>query len=179
MQFSRLEIPDVILITPNVLGDARGYFFEVFHEDKFDINFTIGESTPKFVQDNQAFSTRGVVRGLHFQNKYPQGKLVRCIKGSILDVAVDIRPNSPTFGHHVSAVLSEQNHNQLWVPRGFAHGYASLGHENIVLYKCDDFYHPEDEGGIKWDDPSLNIDWNISSPTISDKDMLLPLLSEL
>lgn len=179
MQFSRLEIPDVILITPNVLGDARGYFFEVFHEDKFDINFTTGESTPKFVQDNQAFSTRGVVRGLHFQNKYPQGKLVRCIKGSILDVAVDIRPNSPTFGHHVSAILSEQNHNQLWVPRGFAHGYASLGHENIVLYKCDDFYHPEDEGGIKWDDPSLNIDWNISSPTISDKDMLLPLLSEI
>jgi len=179
MRFSRLEIPDVILITPNVLGDARGYFFEVFHEDKFDINFTTEESTPKFVQDNQAFSTRGVVRGLHFQNKYPQGKLVRCIKGSILDVAVDIRPNSPTFGHHVSAVLSEQNHNQLWVPRGFAHGYASLGHENIVLYKCDDFYHPEDEGGIKWDDPSLNIDWNISSPTISDKDMLLPLLSEL
>tara|TARA_R110002110_G_scaffold311088_3_gene524592 strand:- start:52 stop:591 length:540 start_codon:yes stop_codon:yes gene_type:complete len=179
MQFSRLEIPDVILITPNVFGDARGYFFEVFHEDKFSINFTTKEYTPKFVQDNQAFSTKGVVRGLHFQNKYPQGKLVRCIKGSILDVAVDIRPDSPTFGHHVSAVLSEHNHNQLWVPRGFAHGYSSLGDENIVLYKCDDFYHPEDEGGIKWDDPSLNIDWNISSPIVSDKDMLLPSLLEL
>ena len=179
MQFTRLEIPDVILVTPNVFGDDRGYFFEVFHDDKFGVNFPLLETSPKFVQDNQAFSTKGVVRGLHFQKECPQGKLVRCIKGSILDVAVDIRPESPTFGKHVSAVLSEDNHNQLWVPRGFAHGYASLEDENIVVYKCDDFYHPEDEGGIKWDDPALNIDWDVTNPIISDKDQILPLLSEI
>tara|TARA_R100000458_G_scaffold17345_3_gene15020 strand:- start:4238 stop:4765 length:528 start_codon:yes stop_codon:yes gene_type:complete len=175
MQFCRLEIPDVVLIKPTVFGDERGYFFEVFHDDKFGGNVI----NTKFVQDNQAFSTKGVVRGLHFQKKYPQGKLVRCVKGSILDVAVDIRPDSPTFGKHVSALLTEDNNQQLWVPRGFAHGYASLESENIVLYKCDDFYHPEDEGGVKWDDPSLGIDWNVSSPIISDKDKLLPALSEL
>ena len=179
MKFSRLKIPDVILMTPDVFGDGRGYFFEVFHADKFGVNFPLPEITPEFVQDNQAFSTKGVVRGLHFQKQSPQGKLVRCIKGSILDVAVDIRPGSPTFGEHVSAVLSGDNHQQLWVPRGFAHGYASLGEENIVVYKCDDFYHPEDEGGIKWDDPALGIDWHVSSPTVSSKDRILPLLSEI
>ena len=138
MKFSKLSIPDVILITPTVFGDDRGYFFEVFHEDKFGVNFPLPEIAPIFVQDNQAFSTKGVVRGLHFQKECPQGKLVRCIKGTIIDVAVDIRPNSPT-----------------------------------------DFYHPEDEGGIKWDDPALGIDWNVTNPIVSDKDQILPLLSEM
>lgn len=179
MQFQRLSIPDVILVTPKRFGDARGFFSETFRASVFEEN---GINGP-FVQDNHAYSAQaGVLRGLHFQRPpKAQAKLIRCTRGTIFDVAVDIRKGSPTYGQHVSAELSADNGAQLFVPIGFAHGYLTLTEHCDVQYKVTDYYSPEDEGGLAWDDPELGIDWPLEklSLRLSDKDMALPKLSEL
>lgn len=170
------ELPGVVILEPRVFGDSRGYFFEsfsqrVFREKVCDVDF---------VQDNESKSGYGVVRGLHYQ-KPPcaQAKLVRVTKGKVLDVVVDIRHGSPTFGRHVAIELSEENHNLLFVPHGFAHGFAVLSDEAVFQYKCDDYYAPEYEGGIAWDDPALAIDWRVprEAVVLSDKDVKLPTLA--
>ncbi|MBX9710867.1 MAG: dTDP-4-dehydrorhamnose 3,5-epimerase [Xanthobacteraceae bacterium] len=170
MNIERLPILDVLLVTPAKHGDQRGFFSEVFRADSFLKN---GIAAP-FVQDNHVFSAqRGVLRGLHFQSPpHAQGKLVRCVRGAILDVAVDIRAGSPTFGHHVAVELSAANWRQLWIPPGFAHGYMTLEDNCEVIYKVTDYYAPESDRGIAWDDPSLGIDWRLphSDIVLSDKD---------
>lgn len=156
------------LIEPKVFGDHRGYFFESFHQERFDN--LIGE-TVHFMQDNESCSGVNVLRGLHFQKPpYAQGKLVRVVQGSVLDVALDIRTNSPTYGKHFSVVLSAENKLQLWIPPGFAHGFVSLAENTIFQYKCTQYYSPEYEGCIMWNDPILMIDWKTNSPMISEKD---------
>ena len=170
----KTDIEGVLIIEPKVFGDARGYFFESFSQRDFDekVVLVLGHKV-NFVQDNESMSTYGVMRGLHFQ--YPpftQSKLVRCVKGSVLDVAVDIRKGSPTYGQHVAAELTEDNHRQFFVPRGFAHGFAVLSEIAIFQYKCDEFYHPEADGGISIIDDSLGIDWRIPTDKaiLSEKD---------
>lgn len=167
-------IQGLLLIEPKVFGDHRGYFLESFRQDKF--NELVGEEI-LFVQDNESKSGKGVLRGLHFQiPPYAQGKLVRVIKGSVLDVAVDIRKGSPTYGKHFTVELTEHNKLQLWIPAGFAHGFASLEDDTIFQYKCTHYYSPENEGAVLWSDPELNIDWKINDPLISEKDRnALPL----
>ena len=169
MQTSRLAIPDVILIEPKVFGDARGFFFESFNQRAF--NAATGTDYA-FVQDNHSRSSRGVLRGLHYQIQQPQGKLVRVVQGAVFDVAVDIRKSSPTFGQWVGAELSADNHHQLWVPPGFAHGFVVLSETAEFLYKTTDYYAPEYERCIAWDDPALAIDWKDIKLTIklSNKD---------
>ncbi|MBR1720390.1 MAG: dTDP-4-dehydrorhamnose 3,5-epimerase [Phocaeicola sp.] len=170
-------IPGVYMIEPRLFKDTRGYFFESYNKNVYD-----REVAPiSFVQDNESFSTRGVVRGLHFQRPpYSQAKLVRVIKGVVLDVAVDIRKGSPTYGKYVKAVLSDENKLQFFIPKGFAHGFAVLSDEALFQYKCDAFYEPSAEGGIRWNDPDLNIDWGIPADQIilSAKDELHPLLKD-
>ncbi|WP_418894282.1 dTDP-4-dehydrorhamnose 3,5-epimerase [Limibacterium fermenti] len=170
-------IPSVVIIEPKVFGDERGYFFESFSEKIFreKVCYT------HFVQDNESKSSYGVLRGLHFQKPpFAQAKLVRVIKGAVLDVAVDIRKGSPTFGQHVAVELTAENKRQLFLPRGFAHGFVVLSPETLFQYKCDEYYHPESEGGIRWDDPSLKIDWKIAEKDIllSEKDKKNPFLQE-
>lgn len=169
MEFLKTDIDGVFVIKPKVIEDERGYFFESFSEREFNENI----NEIKFVQDNQSKSCYGVVRGLHFQKgEYAQSKLVRCVKGKILDVAVDLRKDSPTYGKYVSVVLSEHNHQQLFIPRGFAHGFSVLSEEAIVQYKCDNFYNKESEGGINPFDDELKIDWLIPKDNVilSEKD---------
>ncbi len=172
------EIDGVVILKPRVFEDSRGYFFESYSKREFDK--LVREV--HFVQDNESKSTYGVVRGLHFQ-KWPfsQSKLVRVHKGKVLDVVVDIRKGSPTFGKSVSVELSGENRLMLFIPRGFAHGFAVLSEEAVFEYKCDDFYHPESEGGIAWDDPDLAIDWRLPSEDIilSEKDKHHPAFKEL
>ena len=169
------EIPDVVIIEPKVFGDARGYFFESWSQKDFD-----EQVRPiKFVQDNESKSSYGVLRGLHFQKgKHAQSKLVRVVKGRVLDVAVDIRKGSPTFGKYVSCELTEDNHRQFFVPRGFAHGFVVLSDIAVFQYKCDNLYAPTEEGAIAWDDPALGIDWKVPAVDVmlSEKDKLHPLL---
>lgn len=156
-------IPGVKIIEPRVFGDARGYFYESFSDREFreKVCDTV------FVQDNQSMSCYGVLRGLHYQRApHCQSKLVRCVKGRVLDVAVDIRQGSPTFGQHVAVELSEENHRQLFIPRGFAHGFAVLSEQAIFQYKCDNYYAPDCEGGIAWDDPALAIDWQLPAEDV-------------
>jgi dTDP-4-dehydrorhamnose 3,5-epimerase len=160
------ELPDVLLIEPKVHGDQRGFFLESFQAERYA---GIGLSRP-FVQDNLSRSGRGVLRGLHLQNPRPQGKLVTVLRGTVLDVAVDIRRGSPTFGRYVGAVLSDENHRQLWVPRGFAHGFAVLSESADFFYKCDDLYRPENEKVIAWDDPDIGIAWGVDAPSLSARD---------
>jgi len=161
------------VIEPTVFGDGRGYFFESFNQSKYNIN-------RNFVQDNISKSKRNVLRGLHYQLKHPQGKLVTVIKGKILDVAVDLRKSSPSFGMHKSIILSDENHKQFWIPEGFAHGFLTLEEENIIHYKCTDFYYPDDYNILRWNDEQLNIDWNITDiPTMTDKDREAKCLDEL
>ena len=169
MKTTRLAIPDVILIEPKVFSDARGFFFESFNQRAF--NAATGTDY-QFVQDNHSRSSQGVLRGLHYQIQQPQGKLVRVVQGAVLDVAVDIRKSSPTFGQWVSAELSADNHHQLWVPPGFAHGFVVLSETAEFLYKTTDYYAPEYERCIAWDDPALAIDWKDIKLTIklSNKD---------
>ncbi len=179
MKIEETYLKGCFIIEPKVFGDHRGYFFESFNEHKFkqETNIDI-----RFVQDNQAFSNRGVLRGLHFQKaEFAQAKLVRVIKGRVLDVAVDLRPESDTYGKCFSIVLSEENKKQLFVPRGFAHGYSVLEDETIFTYKCDNFYHPEAEGGVMYNDADLGIDWMLNADEIqlSEKDTVLPLLKDL
>ena len=175
MQVIKTGIEGVVIIEPKVLGDHRGYFFESFSEREF--NAQVREV--KFVQDNESKSSYGVLRGLHFQKQpHAQSKLVRVVKGAVLDVAVDIRKGSPTFGNHVAVELTEDNHRQFFIPRGFAHGFVVLTDEVIFQYKCDNFYAPQHEGAIAWDDPDLGIDWKVPEDKIilSAKDSCHPLL---
>ena len=169
MKATRLAIPEVVLIEPKVFGDARGFFFESFNQKAFD------EATGtrhQFVQDNHSRSSQGVLRGLHYQLRQPQGKLVRVVQGAVFDVAVDIRKSSPTFGQWVGVELSADNHRQLWVPPGFAHGFLVLSESAEFLYKTTDYYAPAFERCIAWDDPTLAIDWKLSGrqPLLSAKD---------
>lgn len=177
MNISTTDIHGIFIIEPRVFGDRRGYFFESF--SKRDFEKATGLSV-NFLQDNESKSTRGVVRGLHFQRPpYSQAKLVRCVEGCVLDVAVDLRKDSPTFGHHVAVELSAANHRQLFIPKGFAHGFSVLSDEAVFVYKCDEYYTPDADGGISLLDSTLGIDWKIDldKAIISDKDMNHPLLS--
>lgn len=177
MNIIQTEIPGVVIIEPRIFEDARGYFFESFSQREFDEK--VGPVI--FVQDNESKSSYGVMRGLHFQRPpFTQAKLVRCVRGAVLDVAVDIRRGSPTFGQHVAVELTEDNHRQFFIPKGFAHGFAVLSDTAVFQYKCDEFYHPEADGGISILDDSLGIDWRIPSSRalLSDKDTRHPLLSD-
>lgn len=177
MNIIQTSIPGVVIIEPRLFKDDRGYFFESFSEREF--NTQVREV--KFVQDNESMSSYGVMRGLHFQRPpYTQSKLVRCVKGAVLDVAVDIRKGSPTYGQYVAVELTEENHRQFFVPRGFAHGFAVLSETAIFQYKCDNFYHPEADGGISILDDSLGIDWHIPTDhaILSEKDTKHPLLKD-
>lgn len=173
MKVIQTDLPGVLVIEPKVFGDQRGYFLETFQAERYrdagiDINF---------VQDNLSFSAKGVLRGLHFQIKYPQAKLVQVLKGSVYDVAVDIRPESPTFGEWAGTELSEDNHRQFFIPEGFAHGFCVLTDTALFSYKCSDYYKPDDEGGIIWSDPEIGIDWPLRNPVLSQKDSVYPRLS--
>lgn len=182
MDIIQTDIKDVLIIEPRVFKDARGYFFESFSKREFDDKVTpiLGHSID-FVQDNESMSSYGVMRGLHFQYPpYSQAKLVRCVRGKVLDVAVDIRKGSSTYGKHVAVELTEDNHRQFFIPRGFAHGFAVLSETAIFQYKCDEFYHPEADGGISIIDDSLGIDWRIPKEKylLSEKDTKHALLKD-
>ena len=175
MNFIETKIPGVLIVEPRVFKDARGYFFESYSQREFDdkISAILGHPI-RFVQDNESMSSYGVMRGLHYQRMpYTQSKLVRCVKGAVLDVAVDIRKGSPTFGQHVAVELTEENHLQFFVPRGFAHGFSVLSETAVFQYKCDEFYHPEADAGINILDGSFGIDWRIPSEKaiLSEKDL--------
>lgn len=177
MNVIKTDIEGVVVIEPRVFDDARGYFFESYSKRRFDEAVRPVE----FVQDNESMSTRGVIRGLHFQRPpFSQSKLVRCVRGAVLDVVVDIRRGSPTYGSHVAVELTGENRRQLFVPRGFAHGFAVLSDEAVFQYKCDNYYHPESEGGISIADNSLGIDWRINpaEAILSDKDLRNPMLRD-
>jgi dTDP-4-dehydrorhamnose 3,5-epimerase len=170
--FEPCPVPGLCIVLPKVFGDSRGYFFESYSERDF---FAAGLKTP-FVQDNQSRSVRGVLRGLHFQKTHPQGKLVRVLEGEIFDVAVDIRPGSPSRGKWHGVVLNDRLQNQFYVPPGFAHGFLVLSESALFAYKCTDFYYPDDEGGIVWNDPALGIEWPRLGMDyiLSEKDKKLP-----
>lgn len=171
--FKKLEIPDVFLITPKVFPDDRGFFYEIFQKSTFSINGV----EKQFVQDNLSHSQKNVIRGLHYQkNPTAQAKLLTVIKGELFDVAVDIRKNSPTYGKWVSEILSDKNHNSIYIPEGFAHGFCVLSNEVDVLYKVGSEYSNEDERGIIWNDSTLNISWPIDNPTMSEQDKKLPTI---
>ena len=177
MEVIKTNIDSVLIIEPKVFEDARGYFFESFSQREFDQKVR----KINFVQDNESKSSYGVMRGLHFQTPpFAQSKLVRCVRGRVLDVAVDIRRGSPTYGQHVAVELSEDNHRQFFIPRGFAHGFSVLSETAVFQYKCDNFYHPEADGGISILDTSLSIDWRIPTEhaILSDKDTKHPLLKD-
>lgn len=178
MNVINTDIQGVVIIEPKVFGDHRGYFFESFSEK--DFAEAVGEV--KFVQDNESKSSYGVLRGLHFQKPpHAQAKLVRVVKGRVLDVAVDLRKGSPTFGKHVAVELTEENHRQLFIPRGFAHGFVVLSDEAVFQYKCDNYYAPQSEGSVLWNDPDIGIQWGIPSEDVmlSEKDRNAPLLKDL
>ncbi|MEW6129409.1 MAG: dTDP-4-dehydrorhamnose 3,5-epimerase [Acidobacteriota bacterium] len=166
MKVIETEIPEVLIIESQAFRDERGFFFESYHRRKF-AEMGIQDT---FVQDNHAMSQRGILRGLHYQIKHPQAKLCRVIRGEVLDVAVDIRRGSPHFGKHVRLILSAENMRQIYIPAGFAHGYVVLSDTAEFLYKCSDFYYPEYDRGILWNDPELAIDWGITNPQTSEKD---------
>ena len=175
MEIIPTAIPDVCIVKPKVFADDRGYFFESYSHQHFlaaglDLNF---------VQDNESRSSKGVLRGLHFQNNpSAQGKLVRVMRGAVLDVAVDIRKNSPTYGKYVSIVLTGENKYMYWIPAGFAHGFLTLEDDTVFFYKCTNTYNKESEGSIRWNDPDLNIDWGIVDPILSEKDKISPLFKD-
>lgn len=177
MNFIKTEIKDLYVIEPKVFGDNRGYFMETYNENEFKqhgLNYT-------FVQDNQSRSFKGVLRGLHFQKTFPQAKLVRVIEGEVYDVAVDLRKNSPTYGKYYGVILSSENKKMFMIPRGFAHGFLVLSNFATFTYKCDEFYHPEDEGGLMYNDEDVNIAWpKIDKEiTLSEKDKKHPKLKDL
>jgi dTDP-4-dehydrorhamnose 3,5-epimerase len=175
MIFEELALKDLILITPNVFGDERGFFLESYNKEVFTKNGLPME----FVQDNHSKSSAGVIRGLHYQTApFTQGKLVRCVKGSIIDVVVDLRKKSPTFSKVAYIPLDDKKMQMVYVPEGFAHGFVTLT-PCEVQYKCTNIYNKNTEGGIRWNDPTLNIDWGISQPIVSEKDQLLPLFNEM
>ena len=168
MEVIKTKIKDLLIIKPKVFADERGYFFESYNEDVFKKNGI----NANFVQDNQSLSNTGVLRGLHFQAPpFAQGKLVRVITGAVLDVAVDIRKNSPTYGEHVAIELTEENKTMFYIPPGFAHGFLTLRDNTIFSYKCTDLYNKASEGTVQWNDKKINIDWNIKNPILSEKDL--------
>lgn len=167
-EFKKCPIEGLYEIQPKVFGDKRGYFFEVYSEK----DFNAAGLDMVFVQDNQSASTAGVLRGLHFQTLHPQGKLVRAVEGRVYDVAVDLRSGSPTFGKYYGVVLDSEKQNQFYIPKGFAHGFYVLSEHAVFAYKCTDFYHPEDDAGLMWNDSTIGIDWNAVAPGLK------PLLSE-
>ena len=168
-------ISEVLIIEPKLIGDERGFFVETFRADRYAAHGIVGP----FVQDNLSRSARGVLRGLHLQHPYSQGKLVSVVRGSVLDVAVDVRVGSPTFGRHVAVELSEENRRQFWVPRGFAHGFVVLSESADFFYKCDEFHRPADEIVVRWNDPAIGIAWGIAAPILSARDTAAPLLAEV
>jgi dTDP-4-dehydrorhamnose 3,5-epimerase len=175
MNVVETDIPGVFVIEPKLVGDQRGFFLETFQTQRYA---KIGIDRP-FVQDNLSRSARGVLRGLHLQNPKAQGKLVTVLRGCVLDVAADVRRGSPTFGRHVAVELSEDNRRQLWVPRGFAHGFVVRSETADFFYKCDEVYSPADEIVIRWNDPQLGIDWGTQTPSLSARDAQAPLLAEI
>jgi len=175
MKAQATALPGVLIITPKKFGDERGFFVETFQAERYRALGIAHE----FVQDNHSRSARGVLRGLHFQRNHPQGKLVRVSRGSVFDVVVDINPVSPTYGQHVSAVLSDNNGLQLWIPPGYAHGFCVLSDLADFEYKCTEYYRPDDEGGLLWNDPALAIEWPLSDPILSSKDQRNPTLKQL
>ena len=178
MEFKKTNIEGVYIIEPKVFNDSRGYFFEAWKKEEFEQHV----GPVEFIQDNESKSSYGVLRGLHYQKgDFSQAKLVRVIKGRVLDVAVDIRPSSPTFGQHVMAELSEENKRQFFIPRGFAHGFLVLSEEAIFTYKVDNVYAPQAEAGIRWDDPDLGIKWPIDPKEVltSEKDLKQPRFSDI
>lgn len=178
MKITRTDIEGLVVIEPRVFGDSRGYFFESFSQREFEKE--VGQV--RFVQDNESKSSYGVVRGLHFQKPpHTQSKLVRVVKGRVLDVAVDLRRDSKTYGQYFSVELTEDNHFQLFIPKGFAHGFAVLSEEAVFQYKCDEFYAPESEGAIAWDDPDIGVDWKIPEDKVilSEKDKKHPAFKDL
>ena len=182
MNIIKTAIDGILIIEPRIFEDARGYFFESFSQREFDEKVApILGHTVTFVQDNESKSSYGVMRGLHFQRPpFTQSKLVRCVKGSVLDIAVDIRKGAPTYGQHVAVELTEENHRQIFIPKGFAHGFAVLSETAVFQYKCDEFYHPEADGGISILDDTLGIDWKIPTEKVilSDKDTKHLLLKD-
>jgi dTDP-4-dehydrorhamnose 3,5-epimerase len=176
MKVIATKISEVKIIEPQVFGDERGFFLETFHAERYKRE---AEITANFVQDNHSRSTQGVLRGLHFQKKFPQGKLVRVVRGEVYDVAVDIRRDSPTFGRWEGVILSADNKRQFWLPPGCAHGFVVLSPYADFEYKCTDYYHPDDEGSIRWNDPDLAIQWPVEQPILSDKDASAPWLRDL
>jgi dTDP-4-dehydrorhamnose 3,5-epimerase len=176
MNVIKTKLKDCVIIEPKVFGDERGFFLETFQADRYvDL---AGIFLP-FVQDNHSRSSKGVLRGLHFQKTKPQGKLVRVVRGEVYDVAVDIRQGSPTYGQWEAVILSEENKTQFWVPPGFAHGFVVLSETADFEYKCTDYYDPSDEGSLLWNDPDLNIPWPIDNPKLSEKDANAHLLADL
>ena len=172
MEIIKTSIEGLLIIKPDVFKDERGYFFESYNKERFAKEGL----TMDFVQDNESKSSKGVLRGLHFQKPpYAQGKLVRVVKGSVMDVAVDLRKGSPTYGKWESVVLSEDNKLQFWIPEGFAHGFVTLEDDTVFNYKCTNIYNKESEGSLLWNDPDINIDWNIENPILSEKDKVSPL----
>jgi dTDP-4-dehydrorhamnose 3,5-epimerase len=169
------SIPGVLLLTPRVFEDPRGYFEETFQQE----SYAAAGVTCRFVQDNHSRSTRGVLRGLHYQVRKPQAKLLDVVRGTILDVVVDLRQGSPTFGRHEALELSDTNHRQIFIPAGFAHGFLVLSDHADVVYKCSDFFDMSDEAGVRWDDPTLGIGWPCATPLVSPKDAALPRLADI
>jgi dTDP-4-dehydrorhamnose 3,5-epimerase len=175
MEVHNTELPEVLVVEPKVFPDQRGFFLETFNEPRYR---DAGIAGP-FVQDNMTWTRKGVLRGMHYQLKYPQGKLVAAIHGEIFDVAVDIRRGSPTFGKWVGVTLNDENRRQIWVPPGFAHGYCVLSDYAYVTYKCSDVYHPEDDYHLSWNDPAIAIDWPVAEPVLSEKDRVNRTLADL
>lgn len=178
MNVLKTDIEGLVIIEPKLFGDGRGYFFESFSKKVFDAEVCETD----FVQDNESRSSYGVIRGLHFQKPpYSQAKLVRVTRGRVLDVAVDLRPDSPTFGRYAAVELSEENHRQVFIPKGFAHGFSVLSEDAVFQYKCDAYYAPQSEGGIAWNDPDLAIDWRIpvDKAVLSEKDSRFPRLKDI
>jgi dTDP-4-dehydrorhamnose 3,5-epimerase len=174
MKINKTPIDDLLILEPDIYKDGRGFFLETFHEQRYK---ELGIKN-HFVQDNLSFSSKGILRGLHFQYQHPQAKLVQVLSGEVFDVAVDIRQGSPTFGKWFGLLLSQDNLFQMLIPEGFAHGYCVISETAIFAYKCSDFYSPIDEGGLLWSDPDIGIEWPVSNPVLSQKDSRLPLLSE-
>ncbi len=176
MKVNQTNLDGVLHIEPKVFGDARGFFLETYNKERY---MEAGFPNVDFVQDNHSRSSKGVLRGMHFQLNHPQGKLVQVATGSVFDVAVDIRVGSPTFGQWYGCVLSEDNHHQLWIPPKFAHGFCVLSDTADFIYKCTDYYRPDDEGGLLWNDPEVGIEWPIASPLLSEKDKAYACLADI
>ena len=175
MEIVKTSIEGLLIIKPDVFKDERGYFFESYNKERF----TKEGLVMNFVQDNESKSSKGVLRGLHFQKPpFAQGKLVRVVKGSVMDVAVDLRKNSPTYGKWESRILSEDNKEMFWIPEGFAHGFITLEDDTIFTYKCTNIYNKDSEGSLRWNDPDINIEWDIKEPILSEKDKTAPLFKD-